>query len=88
MSACQIIVNNIALNFEVKSLSVRVALKLIRALNAAYMQSKSISCLPYQPTEQTDRARFITACQLVHDNLFDITEGQKIRNECIEKLKA
>ena len=85
---CQITVNNQQLTFAPKSLTGRIARKMITALTHAYMRSLSISCAPYVPVEQTDRARYITACQLVHDNLFDITEGESVRNECLEKLRA
>lgn len=85
---CQVFINNQQLSFEPNSLTGRVAHKLITALNHAYMHSFSIVCTPYKPVENTDRARFITACQLVHDNLHDITECQGVRNLCIEKLRA
>lgn len=85
---CQVTINNIELKFQPKSLTGRVARKLITALNHAYMRSISIACAPYVPPEQTDRARYTTACQLVHDNVYDLTEAQSIRNMCIEKLQA
>ena len=86
--ACQITINNQKLNFEEKSLTGRIARKIIHALNIAYMRSVSISCAPYVPTVQDEKHRYITACQLVHDNVWDITEGQSVRNGCLEKLEA
>lgn len=83
-----LIINNEELIFPPNSLTGRVARKLITALNQAYMRSMSIACAPYQPIEQTDRARYITACQMVHDNLYDVTESQEVRNMCLEKLRA
>lgn len=85
---CQVFINNQELVFQPNSLTGRVARKLITALNTAYMRSFSIACAPYQATEQTDRARYITACQLVHDNVHDVTESQELRNMCLEKLRA
>lgn len=85
---CQIFINNQALIFEHCSLTGRIARKLITALNTAYMHSLSIACAPYQPAENTDRARYMTACQMVHDNLYDVTEAQEVRNMCLEKLCA
>lgn len=85
---CQIIINNMPITFEAKSLTIRIARKLLDALNLAYMHSMSIKCAPYAPIEQTDKARYITACQLVHDNLCDVTDGQDVRNICLERLRA
>lgn len=86
--SCSIIINNQEFTFEPNALPARIARKLIYALNDAYMRSMSIACAPYQPVENTDRARYITACQLVHDNLFNVEESQEIRNACLERLRA
>lgn len=83
-----LIINNQALTFPDFSLSGKVARKLINALNTAYMHSLSITCAPYAPTVQDDRHRYMTACQMVHDNVYDATECQSVRNECLEKLRA
>lgn len=85
---CQITINNQKLPFESNCLTGRIARKMIAALNTAYMRSMPIKCAPYMPVEQTDKARYITACQLVHDNLYDVTDGQEIRNICLERLRA
>ena len=83
-----IIVNNEVVKFENNSLSVHVARKMVKALTHAYMRALSITCAPYTPTQPSDRAWYISACQLVHDNLWQVEEGETIRNECIEKLRA
>lgn len=88
MLKCQVFINNEALTFAPFTLTGKIARKLIAALNQAYMQSLSISCAPYQPMTNTDRARYITACQMVHDNLHDVTEAQEVRNLCLERLRA
>lgn len=85
---CHIICNNVLVEFYQGSLNIRAAVKLIRALNYAYEKSISITSYPYTPTDNTQRAAYVTACQLVHDNIADVTEGQAIRNECLLKLKA
>lgn len=81
-------INGTSLRFEANSLPTRQALKVIRALSHAYMKSLRITSSPYVPTEQTDAARYVTACQLVHDNLLLVEDSQEIRNECLLPLRA
>jgi hypothetical protein len=89
MPECKIKIGKVVISFEPKSLPAYKAIRIIKAINKAYENCLAISCIPYRPTNEYPplyNELYVSACQLVHDNLYDITEGQRIRNECMFTL--
>ena len=81
-------VHNTLIPFVSKSLTLKDARGLIAAINLAYMHCLVIACKEALPATHSDAQCYVAACQLVHDNLADVTEGVTVRNDCLMKLKA
>lgn len=73
-------------NFYPKALSTYMAIRMIKAITHAYMKSIPISS-SYLPIEQTDKARYICASQLILDNMDDVYMSRAVKNECLYTLK-
>ena len=73
--------------FEPNSLTRSLAMKLMKAINYAYMSSLPSTCKPYVPTDISERAAYMVACKTVLDNLQDVADSQDIINECLYTLK-